>query len=74
MHSKLEVILVYNLEEVSFGNVGGEKGGRVNKDGRVSGGRRKKSVVLLLQITWTHSKRMPEPKRIIIRRRRWRKY
>ena len=62
MHSKLAARLVYDLEEVSFGNEGGEKGGRVNKDGRVSGGRGKKSVVLLLQITWTHSKRMPEPK------------
>ena len=42
LHSKLAAILVYNLEEVSFGNEGGEKGGRVNKDGRVSGGREKK--------------------------------
>ena len=49
-------------EEVLFGNVGGDKGGRVNKDRRVSEGRGEKMVVLLLQITWTHSKRMPEPK------------
>ena len=54
--------------------MGGEKGGRVNKDRRVSGGRGKKIVVLLLQITWTHSKIMPEPKIVSIRRCRWRKY
>ena len=62
MHSKLAARLMDDREEVSFGNEGGEKGGRVNKDGRVSGGRGKKIVVLLLQKTWTHSKRMPEPK------------
>ena len=70
----MAVRLVYDLEEVSFGNEGGEKGDRVNKGGRVSRGRRKKSVVLLLQITWTNSKRMPEPKGISSRQCRWRKY
>ena len=53
---------MYDLEEGLFGNVGGDKGGIVNKDGRVSGGHRKKIVVLLLQRTWSHSERMPEPK------------
>ena len=74
LHSKLAARLVYDLEEVSFGNEGGEKGGRVNKDRRVSEGRGKKIVVLLLQITWKHSKRMPEQKVISIKRCRWRKY
>ena len=41
-HSKLSARLMDDLEEVSFGNVGGDKGGRVNKDGRVSGGRENK--------------------------------
>ena len=41
-HSKLEARLMDDPEEVLFGNVVGDKGGRVNKDGRVSGGRGKK--------------------------------
>ena len=41
-HSKLSERLMDDPEEVSFGNVGGEKVGRVNKDGRISGGREKK--------------------------------
>ena len=72
-HSNLSARLMDDPEEVSFGNVGEEKGGRVNKDRRVSGGRGKKSVVLLLQITWPHSERMTKPKGISSRRRRWRK-
>ena len=72
-HSKLSSRLMDDPEEVSFGNVGGDKGGRFNKDKRVSGGRGQKSVVLLLQITWPHSKRMTKPKGISSRRRRRRK-
>ena len=48
-------MLVEDPEEVSFGNLVGDKGGRVNKDGRVSRGSGKKIGVLLLQITWPHS-------------------
>ena len=40
--SKFSARLMDDPEEVSFGNVGGDKGGRVNKDGRVSRGREKK--------------------------------
>ena len=42
LHSKLTARLVEDPEEVSFGNVGGDKGGIVNKNGRVRGGRGKK--------------------------------
>ena len=52
--------------------MGGDKGGRVNKDRRVSGERGKKIVVLLLQITWPHSDRMTKPKGISSRQR-WRR-
>ena len=40
--SNLSARLMDDPEEVSFGNVGGDKGGIFNKDGRVSRGRRKK--------------------------------
>ena len=42
LHSKLASRLVDDPQEVSFGNVGGDKCGRVNKDSRVSGGHEKK--------------------------------
>ena len=41
-HSKLSARLMDDPEEVSFGKVGGDKGGRVNKDRRVSGDAKKK--------------------------------
>ena len=41
-HSKLAERMVDDPEDVSFGNVGGDKGGRVNKNRRVSRGRGKK--------------------------------
>ena len=44
-YSKLEATLVDDPEEVLFGNVGGDKGGRVNNDSRVSGGRETKCGV-----------------------------
>ena len=73
LQSKLASRMMDDPEEVSFGNREGDKFGRVKKYRIFSGGRGKKSVVLLLHTTWPHSERMPKPKGSSSRRRQCRK-